>query len=69
MPARPVVCVRALTGRGARSGRVSSIMAILGGSVYYTWVKNQEVNRRDAEIAAYDRVPLEDVERGKKVVP
>jgi len=54
------------------TGRASSILTILGGSVYYTWVKNQEANRKDADIRAnggYDRVPLEDIEKGKKVVP
>ena len=48
-------------------------MTILSGSIYYTWVKNEEANRKDAENGradgSYERVPLEDVERGKKVVP
>ncbi|KAF8523037.1 hypothetical protein JB92DRAFT_2827455 [Gautieria morchelliformis] len=55
------------------TGRAASIMTILTGSIYYTWVKNEEANRKDAETGRtngpYERTSLEDMERGKKVVP
>lgn len=54
-------------------GRAASIITILTGSIYYTWIKNEEANRKDAEYGRtngpYERVALEDVERGKKIVP
>lgn len=47
-------------------GRVSSIAVILGGSIYYTWVKHVESQtpRSDSNASKYERVPLEDVEAG-----
>ncbi|KAJ6588267.1 hypothetical protein B0H19DRAFT_202095 [Mycena capillaripes] len=48
------------------SPRVASIAIILGGSVYYTWVKHQETEAAKADAGpAYDRVPLNDLERGQ----
>ncbi|KAJ7760807.1 hypothetical protein B0H14DRAFT_3595159 [Mycena olivaceomarginata] len=41
-------------------GRAASIAIILGGSIYYTWVKHKET-----EAAAYERVPMDDLEGGK----
>ena len=46
------------------SGRTSSIAIILLGSIYYTWIKHQE-SQQAARSAAYERVPMEDVEGGK----
>ncbi|KAJ7672532.1 hypothetical protein DFH06DRAFT_1082525 [Mycena polygramma] len=46
-------------------GRAASIAIILGGSVYYTWVKHQETEAAKAAGPAYERVPLNDVERGQ----
>jgi len=47
-------------------GRAGSIAIILGGSVYYTWVKHQESEASKAEGGgAYERVPMSDVERGQ----
>jgi len=46
-------------------GRAASIAIILGGSVYYTWVKHQESEAAKAEGPAYERVPMGDVERGQ----
>ncbi|KAJ7461752.1 hypothetical protein B0H11DRAFT_2055871 [Mycena galericulata] len=43
------------------SGRASSIAVVLAGSIYYTWVKHQET----AAAAAYERVPMDDLESGK----
>jgi len=49
-------------------GRATSIAVILGGSIYYTWVKHVEsqpaVSRGSVEKDGYDRVPLEDLESG-----
>ncbi|KAI0088333.1 hypothetical protein BDY19DRAFT_192984 [Irpex rosettiformis] len=45
------------------TGRASSIAIILGGSVFYTWVKHQETEA--AKQNSYAQVPLEDVEEGK----
>ncbi|EGO01010.1 hypothetical protein SERLA73DRAFT_179036 [Serpula lacrymans var. lacrymans S7.3] len=47
------------------SGRASSIAIILGGSIYYTWVKHMESRtpksgERDG--SKYERVPLDDIE-------
>ena len=47
-------------------GRAASIAVILGGSIYYTWIKHLESQggpKPDAD--KYERVPLEDVETGK----
>lgn len=48
-------------------GRTSSIAIILGGSIYYTWVKHLESQQAASAPtnAGYDRIPLEDVEAGK----
>lgn len=48
-------------------GRISSIAIILGGSIYYTWIKHVESqgSKPDGNAAKYERVPLEDVEAGK----
>ncbi|KAF8579976.1 hypothetical protein K439DRAFT_1415747 [Ramaria rubella] len=48
------------------AGRAASITTILIGSIYYTWVKNAEANQRDARV--YERVPLEETDRAKKVM-
>ncbi|KAJ7359581.1 hypothetical protein DFH08DRAFT_846447 [Mycena albidolilacea] len=42
-------------------GRAASIAIILGGSIYYTWVKHKETEAA----AAYERVPMDDLEGGK----
>ena len=52
------------------SGRASSIGIILGGSIYYTWVKHQESQLSQTSAATrsgkqYDRLQMEDVESGK----
>lgn len=50
------------------SGRASSIAIILGGSIWYTWVKHvesQAPKSGEKEGVKYERVPLEDVEAGK----
>jgi len=41
------------------AGRAGSIAIILGGSVYYTWVKHVEAEASKADGAAYERVDLE----------
>ncbi|KAF7343384.1 TPT domain-containing protein [Mycena venus] len=46
-------------------GRAASIAIILGGSVYYTWVKHLESEAAKADGPAYERVPMGDVERGQ----
>jgi len=47
-------------------GRAGSIAVILGGSIYYTWVKHLESQSAPKPDASkYERVPLEDVESGK----
>ncbi|KAH7882902.1 hypothetical protein F5I97DRAFT_1938821 [Phlebopus sp. FC_14] len=49
-------------------GRASSIAIILGGSIYYTWVKHvesQPAKSGERDGTKYERVPLEDVEAGK----
>ncbi|KAJ7185762.1 hypothetical protein C8R46DRAFT_385914 [Mycena filopes] len=45
-------------------GRAASIAVILGGSIYYTWVKHKET-----EASAYERVAMDDLERGKEHGP
>jgi len=57
-----------LFGDVISTGRASSIATILGGSVWYTWVKHVESQtpksgERDGN--KYERVPLEDVEAGE----
>ena len=47
----------------ASRGRASSIAIILGGSIFYTWVKHRETEA--AKHNSYAQVPLEDVEEGK----
>jgi len=53
------------------TGRASSIALILGGSIYYTWVKHTEQIEKDnasnaaaskLEAGAYERVPMKDVD-------
>jgi len=49
-------------------GRVCSIAIILGGSIWYTWVKHIETktpNSDERDGNKYERVALEDVESGK----
>lgn len=48
------------------TGRASSIGIILVGSIYYTYVKNEEAIARAKQGADYERVPMSDVEAGKK---
>ena len=45
------------------SGRVWAIGIILGGSLYYTWVKH--VESQAASKPQYERVPLEEAEEGQ----
>jgi len=49
-----------------KTGRASSIAFILLGSIYYTWVKNQEsqTNTPPSNKGNYERVPMKDVESG-----
>ncbi|TFK53177.1 hypothetical protein OE88DRAFT_1734123 [Heliocybe sulcata] len=48
------------------TGRAASIATILGGSIYYTWIKHLEsLPQQSNNSKAYERVPLEDVEAGK----
>ncbi|KAK7044816.1 GDP-fucose transporter 1 [Favolaschia claudopus] len=47
------------------SGRAVSIAIVLGGSIYYTWVKNKESEAAAADTAAYNRVAMDDLENGK----
>ncbi|KAL5497949.1 hypothetical protein ACEPAH_2880 [Sanghuangporus vaninii] len=49
------------------SGRAASIAIILGGSIYYTWVKHVESQYPPTHSAekAYERVPLDEIEAGK----
>ncbi|KAG6852976.1 hypothetical protein C0991_007787 [Blastosporella zonata] len=51
------------------SGRATSIAAILLGSIYYTWVKNQETQKPASSAGSYERVKMEDVESGKEYKP
>ncbi|KAJ7468023.1 hypothetical protein FB451DRAFT_1257813 [Mycena latifolia] len=52
------------------SGRATSIAVVLGGSIYYTWVKHQETEVAAAEANAYERVAMDDLdlESGKEGV-
>jgi GDP-fucose transporter C1 len=43
------------------SGRASSIAIILGGSMYYTWIKHIESLPK----TGYERVRKEDIEEGE----
>ncbi|OCB87441.1 hypothetical protein A7U60_g5346 [Sanghuangporus baumii] len=49
------------------SGRAASIAIILGGSIYYTWIKHVESQHPPTHSAekAYERVPLDEIEAGK----
>ncbi|KAF7351344.1 GDP-fucose transporter 1 [Mycena sanguinolenta] len=47
------------------SGRASSIAIVLGGSIYYTWVKHKETEAA----AAYEKVSMDDLETGKREGP
>jgi len=51
------------------SGRAASITIVLGGSIYYTWVKHKETEAASAEKAAYNRVAMDDLESGKREGP
>ncbi|KAH7925348.1 hypothetical protein BV22DRAFT_1089238 [Leucogyrophana mollusca] len=54
------------------AGRASSIAIILGGSIYYTWVKHvesQTPKSGERDGSKYERVPLEDIEAGKSIPP
>ncbi|KAG6919153.1 hypothetical protein DXG01_008960 [Tephrocybe rancida] len=51
------------------SGRATSIATILLGSLYYTWVKNQESQKPASSAGSYQRVKMEDVESGKEDKP
>jgi len=42
------------------------IAIILGGSLYYTWVKHIETQNAAPAKGPYERVPMEDIEGGKK---
>jgi len=55
---------------GNASGRGSSVAIILGGSIYYTWVKHQESQPSQTATTTkngqqYDRLQMEDVESGR----
>jgi hypothetical protein len=70
LPRELCVCSAGLPGLiGDVSGRGSSIAIILGGSVYYTWVKHQENQPSQTSTTKngqhYDRLQMEDVESGK----
>ncbi|TFK75612.1 hypothetical protein BDN72DRAFT_810477 [Pluteus cervinus] len=43
-------------------GRASSIAIILAGSIWYTWIKNQETQRSKQSKGEYERVQMEDME-------
>ncbi|EJD05326.1 uncharacterized protein FOMMEDRAFT_103315 [Fomitiporia mediterranea MF3/22] len=49
------------------SGRAASIAIILGGSIYYTWIKHVESQQPPAASSekAYERIPMDEVEAGK----
>jgi len=47
------------------SGRASSIGIILLGSLYYTWVKDQETRKPAPPANGYERVNMQDLESGK----
>ncbi|KAJ7778136.1 hypothetical protein B0H16DRAFT_1502328 [Mycena metata] len=45
-------------------GRATSIAVVLGGSIYYTWIKHQETEAAAAQSRAYERVAMDDLEQG-----
>ncbi|KAJ7247891.1 hypothetical protein B0H12DRAFT_733514 [Mycena haematopus] len=45
-------------------GRATSIAVVLGGSIYYTWVKHKEAEAA----AAYEKLAMDDLEAGKDEV-
>ncbi|KAJ6558005.1 hypothetical protein B0H19DRAFT_1149432 [Mycena capillaripes] len=47
------------------TGRVASIAIVLGGSIYYTWVKHQETEAASAQASEYQKVAMDDLESGK----
>jgi len=47
-------------------GRAASIAIILGGSVYYTWVKHQESEAAKPDQGGYERAKMADLESGQK---
>ncbi|KAI0267280.1 hypothetical protein BC834DRAFT_870600 [Gloeopeniophorella convolvens] len=49
------------------SGRVWAIGIILGGSIYYTWVKHVESLTPYAQQQHYERLPMEALEEGKEL--
>ncbi|EPQ51938.1 hypothetical protein GLOTRDRAFT_80944 [Gloeophyllum trabeum ATCC 11539] len=53
------------------TGRVASIATILGGSIWYTWIKHVESQqaRPDPSKGPYERVPMEEVEAGRANSP
>ncbi|KAH9992329.1 hypothetical protein BJV77DRAFT_1170564 [Russula vinacea] len=54
----------ALFGDILTSGRVSAIILILGGSIYYTWIKHIE-SIASQPPQQYERVPMEKLEDGE----
>jgi len=54
----------ALFGDILTSGRVSAIILILGGSIYYTWIKHAESVAPPQKSREYERVPMEELEEG-----
>jgi len=53
----------ALFGDVLTSGRVAAIMLILGGSIYYTWIKNVETIAPPPS-QQYVQVPMKELEEG-----
>ncbi|KAJ7666004.1 hypothetical protein DFH06DRAFT_1323159 [Mycena polygramma] len=47
------------------SGRAASITIVLGGSIFYTWVKHKETEATAVQAEAYQRVAMDDLESGK----
>jgi solute carrier family 35 (GDP-fucose transporter), member C1 len=58
-----------LMSKRVYSGRASSIGVILGGSIYYTWVKHVESQPRnasgDGSTAKYEQLQMEEAEAGQ----
>ncbi|KAF8186860.1 hypothetical protein K438DRAFT_1973066 [Mycena galopus ATCC 62051] len=50
-------------------GRATSITIVLGGSLYYTWVKHKETEAASVAKAAYSKVAMDDLEGGKREGP
>ncbi|KAF7309736.1 TPT domain-containing protein [Mycena indigotica] len=50
------------------SGRAASIAVVLGGSIFYTWIKNEETKAAKTT-GGYERVPMNeiDLERGSQL--